>query len=131
MIYKVVRETQQNGIYHSAVMNPQEDGEWCLEYKIGEVTNPIRGSYIYAFKQLERAEYFISHNHGDPVSDPPLVIFECEAEVTEDALPLLAYSFSPVSYERFWKREGTDGAYAPLGSVWCKWVKLVKPVEDQ
>lgn len=124
MIYKVVHQTQQEGVFRSAIMNPQEDKDWCLTYKPGEITKPDKG-YIYAFKHLEHANYFCYHNSGDPTR---LIIFECEGEIVDGLIPLLAYSFD--GYEKFWETGGGDGNYAPQGTVWCKWVKLIKIVED-
>lgn len=114
-VYKVV--TTYSGKLMSAIVGPN-DGEWFLEYEIGQTTLPIGNSYIFAFDNLEHATRFAAlyMSKNDE-------ILECEAEIVEGS-PLLSGTISIAAFEGFWSRDDNLDVWSgPTGTVACKWVK--------
>lgn len=125
-VVKVVREARNR--FRSAIMNPNDNSGWVLEYVLGRVTTPARG-YIFAFKSTDAAEEWLRHETSDRYLYHML---RCEAEIVDDS-PLMSQHFHPDDMSKFWNKVEDDPqeatweySAAPWGTVWCK---NVKPIE--
>jgi hypothetical protein len=132
VVYKVLRRSRDDGkLYSSCCVS------WCLEYKPGAVTKPRRGSFLYAFKNLEDAQRFAQINSGiGPNWRDTLEVWEAEGEVV-DAHPYRSLYDNDQHIQEFWElvrahlKDISNMPYMAWeitdcikNTVWCKWLKL-------
>jgi hypothetical protein len=115
---------------------------WALEYKPGAVTKPKRGSFLYAFKNLEDAQRFAKNNDASwPYWRDKLEVWEAEGEIV-DAYPYYSLYGDPKSIQEFWRlvrahlKDISKMPYTELAivdciknTVWCTWLKLTRRLD--
>jgi len=104
--YKVVSQASSKGYggtnYYSNYYSHFATGVLLTCYRVGEKTYPKhRGLPLYAFKNLEQAQYYVKQNNC--VTDIPPVIFECDVTISK-ATKYANKWLIDGNTERFWKR---------------------------
>lgn len=92
---------------------------WKRLYRIGEVTRPMGGSKLFAFRRLKDARWL----HGD---NEWLIILRCE---TEGAKPLRHAAWAISDIADFWRDTSVLSTETPDGTLGCPWLKVLEVVE--
>lgn len=141
-VYKAVRQYDYSRIKKLPLVHRNEwlsltyytnNSDYTVEYKIGKAAYPKDpNSYLYAFDSLDNVKGFLIDQGWQRQSD--VGVFKCKAQIV-DAKPMIAVSGL---YRDFWRHyvlpdRPLSPAYfcrtAPFGTVYCKWIKMIKQVK--
>lgn len=119
-VYKVVRDGGGDHFYSAVVMG---GSKYCMPYSTDWFTYPIEGSKLLCFDTYEHALRFFRSfvPYGT-------VIWEAAA-INPEPIDRLIDDYW--LYERFWSGERRGNYKAPLGTLACAALKLVRVVSSQ
>ena len=123
MIYYKVTDTLNRSI------NPRLPADYSTQYVLGREVKPnVKGTKLFCFNNLERAYRFCAQLNQD------YFVYECE--ITNPGKPKFLSHIGSYYFSLFWnnknkhKKIHEDSFLAPLGTVSCDSIKLIRLVDS-
>ena len=92
-------------------------------YDLRKVTEPFKGTSLYAFDNLAHAVQFKKGGHND------CSILECEAEVVHEKVDGVCVNDERSAILRWWSKRTVTTTHFPIGALWCKSIKPIRVVD--
>ncbi|KKN24268.1 hypothetical protein LCGC14_0896610 [marine sediment metagenome] len=118
--YKIVRVKKQDG--HEQLLSAMvHDPNWIVAYVPGIPTYPRGGSALFGFDSLAHAQQFVRLRNGRRM----VQLWEARLGHPKLCKRLARWTYN---YLRFWSGKRDNTFQAPVGTMACEFITLLKQV---